>query len=304
MRADPFLTNMARPEQTNVSTERFPDGAHFRIEIPSVEGPGVLTAVLAAADEYGVVVNRVSQGSGAMLHLESELRDMSTIAAERGLEVSLFVGPRDAWYLGNQSHAADGPAIGAQLRGMRQLRFGVEDVARAVECGIRGFLIADLGLLDVLRSMQLAGDLPDDISWKISVMMAPTNPAGFLHLDRAGATTINVPADMSLRELEELRYASKTPIDLYVEAPDSLGGAVRGNEIGDIVAVASPVYVKFGLRNARSLYPSGLHLQADAEIIGREKVRRAAIALEWLARTNPELTQSQPFAQGLAVPKP
>ena len=43
------------------SKARFPDGAHFRIEIPSVEGPAVLRAVVAAAAERGITVNRVSQ---------------------------------------------------------------------------------------------------------------------------------------------------------------------------------------------------------------------------------------------------
>src|SRR5262245_44923792 len=37
----------------------FPDGAHFRIEIPSVEGPRVLEEVVRAADAEGIVVNRV-----------------------------------------------------------------------------------------------------------------------------------------------------------------------------------------------------------------------------------------------------
>src|ERR1700726_49973 len=43
------------------STARFPDGAHFRIEIPSVEGPAVLRAVVEAAAGAGLTVNRVSQ---------------------------------------------------------------------------------------------------------------------------------------------------------------------------------------------------------------------------------------------------
>ena len=51
----------------------FPDGAAFRIEIPSVEGPRVLEAVQRAAEAEGITVNRVSQGSGAMLLRASEL---------------------------------------------------------------------------------------------------------------------------------------------------------------------------------------------------------------------------------------
>jgi hypothetical protein len=34
----------------------FPDGAAFRIEIPSVEGPGVLEAVLRAAEAEGITL--------------------------------------------------------------------------------------------------------------------------------------------------------------------------------------------------------------------------------------------------------
>ena len=73
-----------------------------------------------------------------------------------------------------------------------------------------------------------------------------------------------------------MRAVSALPIDLYVETPDAMGGVVRGHEAADLIAVAAPMYVKFGLRNSRPLYPSGLHLIGDAAAIAREKVRRAA----------------------------
>ena len=101
-----------------------------------------------------------------------------------------------------------------------------------------------------------------------------------------------------------MRAASNLPIDLYVESPDALGGVVRGNEVGDLIAVGAPLYVKFGLRNSRALYPSGEHLVADACAIAREKVHRAAVALEWLRRLAPELEQSAPHAPGLGIPQP
>ena len=132
------------------SQARFPDGAHFRIEIPSVEGPQVLRAVVEAADQYGITVNRVSQGSGAMLLSAAELSEMSKIAAATGIEVSLFVGPREEWDIGRAAASADGPALAGQLRGTRQLRYAIDDILRAVEQGIRGFLIADTGLLQLV----------------------------------------------------------------------------------------------------------------------------------------------------------
>lgn len=304
MLADRLLSSMPAENLPMPSQLRFPDGAHFRVEIPSVEGPGVLAATLKEAAARGVTINRVSQGSGAMLLSESELREMSRIGADAGLEISLFVGPREEWGVSAMSRSADGASLGGSVRGMRQLRYAVEDVLRSVECGIRGILVADLGLLQILFNAQKAGELPADVVWKASVMKAPSNPATFALLAGLGAHTVNLPTDLTLAELAEMRTVSPVPMDLYVESPDALGGVVRGEQLEDLASISSPLYAKFGLRNSRLLYPSGIHLEADAIAIAREKVRRAGIALEWLKRGGSSLTQSAPGAIGLGIPKP
>ncbi len=291
-----------QPETLAPSTVRFADGAHFRIEIPSVEGPRVLEAVLDAAREHDVVVNRVSQGSGAMLLTDAELRELASLGAGAGVEVSLFVGPREGFGVGAHPRTADGVAHFGQIRGNRQLAYAVEDIVRSVEAGIRSFLIADHGLLSVVSDMQRAGELPAECVWKVSVMMAPSNAVSLKVLEQLGATTVNIASDVTLDQLAELRAASSLPLDLYVESPDALGGVVRGNEAGDLVAVGAPLHVKLGLRNARALYPAGDHLVAEAAAIAREKVRRAALALEWMRRLHPELTQSAPNAPDAGVP--
>ena len=61
---------------------------------------------------------------------------------------------------------------------------------------------------------------------------------------------------------------------------------------------------RLGLRNARMIYPSGVHLVDEACAIAREKVHRAAVALEWLERLSSGLVQSGPGAPGLGVPRP
>jgi hypothetical protein len=286
------------------SEARFPDGTHFRVEIPSCEGPAVLRAIVAEAAARGVTVNRVSQGSGAMLHSAAELAELARIAADNGIEVSLFVGPREEWDIGRAAASADGGVFAGRLRGIRQLRYAVEDILRAAEHGIRGFLIADPGLLHLVSDMQAAGELPASIVWKVSAVLAPSNPLAFGVLERLGASTINVPSDLTLGQISEMRAVSSLPIDLYVETPDAMGGVVRGHEAADLITVASPMYVKFGLRNSRLLYPSGLHIADDAVVIAREKVRRAQIALEWIDRSGLKLTQSAPGAPGLGVPEP
>lgn len=286
------------------SAARFADGAHFRIEIPSVENPAALRAVVEEAHVRNVTVHRTSQGSGAMLLTRDELREMARIGADEGLEVNLFVGPREEFGIGGAVRSPDGLLLSGRLRGSHQLRYAIEDVERAVEAGIRGFLIADTGLMEILAAMQREGELPRSIVWKISAVLAPSNPIAFRQLVEVGGTTVNVPSDMNLHELAELRALSDAPIDLYLEAPDSLGGVVRGHELAEIALVAAPLYAKFGLRNARAVYPAGGHL--DDAVVGnvREKVRRAQLALEWLDASGVDLVMSKLGAEGIGVPEP
>jgi hypothetical protein len=269
-----------------------------------VEGPEVLRAVIDQAKAEDITVNRVSQGSGAMLMSSAELDEMARIAADHGIEVSLFVGPREEWDVGSLAQSGEGPSRAGLIRGARQLRYAIDDVLRGVDHGIRGFLVADTGLLEVLADLQRGGEIPASVVWKVSAMLAPANPLTVRQLDRLGASTVNVPSDATLGQLAEMRAVTSLPIDLYVEAPSGMGGVVRGQESADLIAVTAPMYTKFGLRNSRPLYPSGLHLVGEASLIAREKVHRAAVALEWIKRSGLDLVQSGPAAAGLGVPEP
>jgi hypothetical protein len=286
------------------SAARFPDGAHFRIEIPSVENPEALRAVVHEGHERKVPIHRASQGSGAMLLSNEDLREMARIGADEGIEVNLFVGPREEYGVGGAVRSPEGLLFSGRLRGFRQLRYAIEDIERAVDAGIRGFLIADAGLLEILSTMVSAGELPASIVWKVSAVIAPSNPVTFRQLVGLGGTTINVPSDITLHELAEIRTLSDAPIDLYLESPDAMGGVVRGHEIAEIALVAAPLYAKFGLRNARPVYPAGIQLSADVLGNVREKVRRAQLALEWLDLSTLDLTISKPGAEGVGVPEP
>src|ERR1700712_1008303 len=99
-----FVTSLGLPSGDRYdlpsSPLRFPDGGQWRIEIPSVEGPTALRAVFETADALGVPVHRVSQGSGVMLLTDDELDEMAALGKARGIEVSLFIGPRAGWDTG------------------------------------------------------------------------------------------------------------------------------------------------------------------------------------------------------------
>lgn len=284
------------------SAKRFPDGAQYRVEIPSVEGPAALAAVIETAGRFGITVHRVSQGSGVLLLSDDELREMARLAAARGMEVSLFARPHAGWDVGAMASAPAGGVVAPRLRGQDQLVYCLEDVRRAADLGIRSVLLADDGALWVAGEMRRAGLLPSDMQFKVSVMMGSSNPAAVRLLERLGADTFNIPADLTLAQIAALRQAVDIPLDVYVEAPDDIGGFVRHYEIPELVRVAAPVYLKFGLRNAPNIYPSGTHLEPVAVALSRERVRRAKLGLDLLNRYAPEAIGSRLPAKGLAVP--
>lgn len=272
------VTANEEPHTQAQSTSRgaFPDGARWRIEIPSVEGPDALQAVVDEAASRSVRVHRVSQGSGILMLSDAEIEAMASIGREHDIEVCLWAGSRSGWETGAPTPAA------SALRGADAVKSAIEEVERAAALGIRSVLVSDLGLLAELAKARRDRIVPTDLTIKVSIMAAPVNPASFALLAGLGADTINVPSDMTVGQLAELRGSSGAIIDFYVEAPGNVGGQVRYRELADIVEAAAPVHLKFGLRNAPDVYPTGAHIHATVIACSRERVRRAQLAVERL----------------------
>jgi hypothetical protein len=283
-----YLSSLGLPERDlgtlPESARRFPDGGQFRVEIPSVEGPAAFRAVLAAGREHGIRIHRISQGSGIMLQTDAEIEEMVALGAEHDVEVCLFVGPRASWDVGVQATAPSGAVVAGALRGADQLVYGIEDVVRAVGLGLRSVLVADAGQLWVLGRMKRSGVLPGDLILKSSVSLPAANPATARLLEDLGVTTINLPIDLTLPQVAAIRAAVDVPLDVYVEGADDFGGTVRYYEVPELVRVAAPVHLKFTVRNAPGIYPSGRHLEAVALTTAQERVRRAAIGVAMLRR--------------------
>lgn len=263
------------------SARRFGDGAAYRVEVPSCEGPAVMTAVVEEAARRDVTVHRVSQGSGVMMLTDDEITEMVGIGAERQIEVCLFLGPRGSWDIGGQAKVS--AAVGGVARGNEMVAACLADAFRAVDLGVHSLLVGDLGVLKLLGDLRSDGRLADDLVLKTSVLMPLTNGPTAALYEAAGATSLNVSTDLPPSALGEIRAATTVPIDLYVEVPDDQGGHVRFYDVPEIVRVAAPVYLKMGLRNAPDIYPAGLHLAATAAALGRERVRRAELVLRLLA---------------------
>jgi hypothetical protein len=285
------------------SPERFSDGARYRIEIPSTEGPAVLRAVVEEARERDVPVQRVSQGSGVMMLTDAEISEMARIGAEHAIEISLFLGPRGSWATGGQ--AMVNSAHAGSARGNADLAACLAEAKRACELGIRSLLVADVGVLAVLNKTRANGDLPANLLFKTSVLLPAANPATARTLEELGAGTINVATDLSVDQIREVRASVAAPLDVYVEVPDDQGGFVRYYDVPRMIRAAAPMYVKLGVRNSPGIYPTGLHVEHTAVQLGRERVRRAELCLRLMEELDPELMpqpkDSRP--KDLAIPE-
>lgn len=286
------------------SPVRFADGAHYRIEIPSVEGPEVCAAVVDECARRQVPLHRVSQGSGVTMLTRQERTDLAELGAAEEIEVSLYVRPTASWATGAAWLAPTGRPLAGQVHGVAQLAAALDQVERAVASGFRSVLVTDVGVIAAIAELKREGALPADLTVKAGVQLSVANPMSARVVAGLGATTINVPSDASLADLAAIRRNVDVPLDIYVESPDDLGGFVRAHEIADIVRVAAPVYLKFGLRNAPPQYPGGTHTQDIAVRLARERVRRAQLGLELLTEIDAALVTSTSRGSDLGVPEP
>jgi len=224
MRTPDFLQSIGIEKsnyQFEDSIKRFPDGAQYRFEVPGIQKPGPMTALLDAAEEYDVTVHRVTQTKGIMLLTDSEIEEMVEIAINNKIELFLSVGPRATYDTSASAQTSEGARIGYRLRGYENLLYALEDVKRAAELGVRGIVVYDEGLLWVLGKMRDAGEISDNMHFKISAHTGHGNPASAKLLENIGADSFNPVRDLQLNMMASLRNAINISIDIHTENPKS-----------------------------------------------------------------------------------
>ena len=82
--------NLPSADRLVESCVSFKDGGHYRIEIPSTEGPEAFKIVLEEAEKLDCPVHRISQGSGIQMLSDDQITEMSRIGADHNIEVCLF----------------------------------------------------------------------------------------------------------------------------------------------------------------------------------------------------------------------
>jgi hypothetical protein len=228
------------------SEKRFSDGAQYRFEVPGIQGPGAMKALLETLDSYGISIHRVTQTKGIMMLTDEEISAMVDLAKRWQVNLILAIGPRATTDTSASVHTQEGQRMGYRLRGQEQIVRAIEDVKRAARLGCRYFLVYDEGCLWVLNEFRKAGQIPEDCKFKVSAHTGFGNPCSAKLLEDIGANTINPVRDIQLQMLAAIRQAVSIPIDIHTENPASSGGFIRHYEVPEMIRVAAPVYLKTG----------------------------------------------------------
>lgn len=228
------------------SEKRFSDGGQYRFEVPGIQGPAAMKALLEQLDEYGIPIHRVTQTKGIWTLLDSEISTMVEYAAKWKVDLILAIGPRATTDTSASVHTEEGQRMGYRLRGQEQIVRAVEDIRRAARLGCRSFMVYDEGALYVLGKMRDEGFIPKDCKFKVSAHTGHGNPCSAKLMQDLGANSFNPVRDIQLQMLAAIRAAIDIPIDLHTENPKSSGGFIRHYEVPEFIRVAAPVYLKTG----------------------------------------------------------
>ena len=292
------------PLDCPTSTKRFSDGTWYRHELSAIEHVRVLEALVDESEKRNTPIHRVNAFfQGGILYDKSEIRDYAQLAAEKGIEVMACPGPRVWWDIGRQIVTSEGARCGNYSRGSNEIRKVIADILRLYDCGMRGFLLIDDGLLDLIRTLQEQGHVPKDIYLKISASASPNHPSAARLMEKLGAGSINPGTDLTLPILAGLRASVNIPLDIYLFCPLSMGGINRMYDAHDLARVCAPVY--FRMDPAPELTFGFNQPWANDEQyiqLARKKVKYAAIVNELIAENTPEITFSKVKGTSAAVP--
>ncbi|MDJ0687481.1 MAG: U32 family peptidase [Xenococcaceae cyanobacterium MO_188.B32] len=285
-----YLQKLGLPgeDKNNLPSSKltFTDGANFRIEIPTVNTLEAARALLQEAELLGITINRLTETYGIFRHTRREIQDWVNLCRDYGCQLVMSPGPRATYDTSATVQSSQGVRIGYRLRGQEQVIRAIEDVKRGVELGIKGFLIYDEGMLWLVARMRQDGELPPDISFKVSAHCGNANPVSVRLMAEFGADSVNPVRDLQLPMIAAIREAVSIPLDCHTDNPPASGGFIRSYEAPEIVRIAAPVYLKTG----NSVISS--HGQLTSVDDGKQMARQASIIVEMVERYYPEAIQS------------
>lgn len=285
-----FLKSIGMPEgdayDLPTSEKRFHDGGQYRFEVPGIQSPKVMEALLDEMDKYQISLHRVTQTKGIMMLTDNEIMEMVKLAKDYGTDLILAIGPRATTDTSASVNTPEGVRMGYRLRGQEQIVRAVEDVKRAATFGCRSFLVYDEGCLWLLNEMRKAGEIPVDCHFKISAHAGHGNPCSAKLLESIGANSINPVRDIQLQMLAAMRQAIDIPIDIHTENPKSTGGFIRHYEVPEMIRIAAPIYLKTGGSVAKT------HSWDSSEADAKQRAKQVSLVKRVIDAYYPEAIQS------------
>lgn len=281
------------------ATGRFPDGAHFRVEVPTVNSAdAVRTLVHVVEEESGVKINRIDQTAGIMRFSDKEHQAYLDVGREYDIEVFFALGPRSIYDISASKfiHTPWGHASALRTRGMEQIVYAMEDAKRITRMGGRGLLISDEGMLILCKKMRDEGELPVDTKLMASAHLGHNNPVTFKMLEGLGADTVASQRDLDFSIMSALRQGMQVPIHVHIDNPQATGGFMRMYDAPEMIRLCAPVYLKTGSSVLER------HGQVINDDLALQMARQVAVSMETIQRYMPEAVQTKGKAEDLAIP--
>lgn len=285
-----FLARIGLPEgdcyDLPASEKRFLDGGQYRFEVPGIQGPAAMKALLVELDKHGIHIHRVTQTKGIMSLTDEDIQAMYEMAKQHHVELILAIGPRATTDTSASVNTPEGQRMGYRLRGQEQIVRAIEDVKRAARIGCRSFLVYDEGCLWVLNEARKAGEIPTDCKFKVSAHCGHGNPCSAKLLELNGADSLNPVRDIQLQMLSALRKTVDIPLDVHTENPASTGGFIRHYEVPEMIRIAAPIYLKTGGSVAKT------HSWDTSEAEARARAKQVLLVKRMIDQYYPEAVWS------------
>lgn len=281
----------------NRSSGSFESGGQYGIELSSVNNPEILKQVVKLAEQNDIRINRCDECRGIFRLPNKEISEMVRICADQKIGLIMSTGPRAIYDTGGFVRSENGKRQGYRLRGMENLISAVEDINRAIDLGVRGFLVYDEGLLFLVSKMRADGRIPANCILKLSVHAGCSNPMSAMVYEQLGADSINLVPDLDLPMLRAIRQAVKCPLDLFTDTSEEAGGFIRTYDVPDFIHCASPVYLKCGPISQ----PRQNALPTSEEL--KERIKQTKCVIEHIQRYCPDAQPVSYDEKTLAIPE-
>lgn len=290
-----MTTYRIKPNKSIV--KEFPAGGNYGIELSSINSLDAFKNILKISEKYNFSPDRIDECRGFSRLPIFETKEILKICIDKQIGFYTGIGIRSMYDIGGYARSRNGYRASYKIRGNKNVEYAYDEIKRAVDFGIRGFIIYDEGFLNYINNKRKIREIPSDIVLKASVHMSCSNKWTAELLYKNGANTINLVPDLSIEMLDEIRKQISVPMDVYTDTASDAGGFLRTNEVPEIITICSPVYLKCG----SIAQENQNHLPNVDEI--HERLRQTKCVIDIIEKKCPDKTRVSKKELTLGIPK-